>query len=68
MYKKYKKPWQSYIISECEQSGEQISEGDLTSIAQYSCNTACDSTAALLQTGTSILMLRYIDISCRRII
>ncbi len=40
-----------------EHSGEQISEGDLTSIAQISCTTACDSTAALLQTGTSILML-----------
>ncbi len=36
-------------------SGEQISEGDLTCIAQYSCTTACNSTAALLQ--TSILTL-----------
>ncbi len=40
------------VISECE----QISEGDLTSVAQISC-TACNSTAALLQTATSILTL-----------
>ncbi len=36
-----------------EHSGEQISEGDFTSVAQYSCTTACHSTAALLQTGTN---------------
>ncbi len=40
-----------------EHSWEQISEGDFTSVVQNSCTTACDSTAALLQTGTSILML-----------
>ncbi len=37
-------------------SEEQIS-WDLTSVAQSSCTTACDSTAALLQTGTSTHVL-----------
>ncbi len=37
--------------------GEQISEGDLNSVAQISCTTACHSTAALLQTWTSTLTL-----------
>ncbi len=36
-----------------------------TSVAQISC-TACHSTAALLQTATSILS--FIDHSCRRVI
>ncbi len=40
-----------------EHSGEQTTERDLTSVAQISCTTACDNTAALLQTGTSILKL-----------
>ncbi len=40
-----------------EHSGEQISEGDLTSVALYSFTTACQSTAALLQTDTSTSML-----------
>ncbi len=40
-----------------EHSGEQISEGDLTSLAQYICTTACHSTVTLLQTGTSTSIL-----------
>ncbi len=67
----YKNPGKAIIISACEQSrgGEQISEGDVTSVAQYSCTTACHSTAALLQTGTSILhrnllSVRYLSGLC----
>ncbi len=58
----YQRMWADY-------SGEQISR-DLTSVEQISCTTACHSTAALLQTGTSILTLhrhflwaRYLHIS-----
>ncbi len=48
-----------------EHSGEQISEGDFTSVAQISCTTACDSTAALLQTGTSTSILTLHFLSAR---
>ncbi len=41
---------------------EQISEGDFTSVAQYSCTTACHSTAALLQTGTRILHRNFLSV------
>ncbi len=41
---------------------EQIREGDVTRVTQYSCTTACHSKVTLLQTGTSILT--YIEISC----
>ncbi len=44
-----------------DHSGEQISEGDFTAVP----STTCDSTAALLQTGTHILTLHRHFLSAR---
>ncbi len=54
-----------YQRMRAEHSGEQISEGDLTSVAQISFTTACHITAALLQTGTRILTLHRHFLSAR---
>ncbi len=60
---KHKNPGKAILsahVSRAER--EQISEGDVTSIVQYSCITACHSTAALLQIGTSILHRNFLSV------
>ncbi len=55
MYNKYKNPGKAVLSVNVSRALR--GEGDLTSVAQISCTTACHSTAALLQTATSILTI-----------